>query len=140
MPSSISSASSSPPSYASVLASSQSGSISASPQTSITRSSTTSHSSPKSSSTGSLRNSFSPKSYLTVHDLYMRYAPLKSLTRSTTSQVLLPKVLPPMILKDLFNKFVPKLSTTTSEPSLLAKTATPPTPTPSPQDDPSALF
>ena len=41
-----------------------------------------SKSSPKSSSS----SFFSSKSYLTVHDLYMRYAPLSSLTKSTTSR------------------------------------------------------
>ena len=107
-------------SYALVFAS-QSGSISALIQTFITRSSTTSYSLLKSLSIGLLRNSFLPKSYLTVHDLYIRYAPLKSLTKSTTLQVLLPRVLPPITLKDLFNKFAPKVSAITLNPPSLKK-------------------
>ena len=112
-------ASSSPLLYSSVLAS-QSGLISSS-QTSITRSSFT-------TSLSSVTSSFLLKPYLTMHDLYVRYIPLKFLTKSITPQVSLLRVLPPIILKDLFNKFIPKLSIIIPEPSLLAKMATLSTP------------
>ena len=134
MPSSTSSVSSSSPSYASVLAS-QSGSISSS-QTSITRSSSTSSLTSCGSSTSS--SSFSPKSYLTVHDLYMRYAPLKFLTKSTT-QVSLPRVLPRMTLKDLYLKFSPKQSPKqAAQNEELTKITTAPPSSPPPQPNPSS--
>ena len=44
------------------------------------------------------------KSYLTIYNLYIRYAPLKSLIGPVKVLVLI-KVLPHLILKDLFNKF-----------------------------------
>ena len=130
MPSSTCSSSSSSPSYSSVLksrpgSSSRSSSIS---RSSITSCSSSSYSSLSSSTTSS--SSFSPKSHLTVHDLYMRYAPLKSLTstKSTTPQVSPPRVLPPMTLQDLLNKFAPKLSATPLDPPSSAKTASPQSP------------
>ena len=58
----------------------------------------------------------------------MRYAPLKSLTKSTTLQVSLPRVLPPIILKDLFNKFVLKVSAITLNPPSLKKQSPAPQP------------
>ena len=124
MPSSLSStclASSSPLLYVSVLAS-QSGSISASPQTSITRSSSI-------TSLSLLASSFSPKSYLTIYDFFIRYTFLKSLIKSITPiKVLLPRVLLPIILKDLFNKFALKISIITLNPPLSAKIPSPPAP------------
>ena len=109
----MSSASTSPPFYSSILKSTP-GPLSRS--SSISRSGSN-------TSLSSSTSSFSPQSYLTVHDLYMHYAPLKSLTKATL-QVSLSKLLPPMKLKDLFNKFAPKMGATPSDP---------PTPPP-PQD------
>ena len=74
-------------------------------------------------------SSFLPRPYLTIHDLYMRFAPLKSLTSTTSTmsfQVSLPKVLPPMTLKDLFNRFAPKASAIPLNPPAIAKS--PPAP------------
>ena len=77
---------------------------------------------------------FSPKPYLTIHDLYMRFAPLSSLTKATMSKVSLPvslpRVLPPMTLKDLFNRFAPKASATPLNPSLTANPSAPQSKTP----------
>ena len=74
---------------------------------------------------------FLPKPYLTIYDLYMRFAPLSSLTKSTmSSAVSLPvsllRVLPPMILKDLFNRFAPKASATPLNSPLAANPPAPP--------------
>ena len=68
---------------------------------------------------------FSPRPYLTIYDLYMRFAPFSSFIKSIMSKVLLlvslPRVLLPMILKDLFNRFVPKASAILLNLSLTAK-------------------
>ena len=95
--------------YSSALKSTPSKSILESPQTSITKSNSTLLLSSLSLFTlcGLLTSSFLLKSYLTIHDLYMKYAPLKSLTKPT-SQVLLPRVLPRITLKDLYLKFSTK--------------------------------
>ena len=97
------------------------------------------------SSASSRASCFSPKPYLTIHDLYMRFAPLSSLTKATMSAVSLPvslpRVLPPMTLKDLFNRFAPKASaiplnppSAPSPPAPQSKTSlAPPAPQPSPQ-------
>ena len=45
-----------------------------------------------------------------MYDLYVRYIPLKSFTKLIILQILLLRVLPPIILKDLFNKFALKTS------------------------------
>ena len=71
------------------------------------------------SSASSPASYFSPKPYLTIHDLFIRYAPLSKLTNALITpsvKVSLPRVLPPMILKDLFDKFVPKASVTPLNP------------------------
>ena len=89
------------PSSSTLLAkhASQSGSLTS--QTPPSESSSTSHS------------SFSLKPYLTLHDLYVRYAPLSTLTKRTLLSATPPKVmvLPPMTLKDLYMKFSAKGST-----------------------------
>ena len=74
---------------------------------------------------------FSPKPYFIIHNLYIRFAPLSSLTKSTISSavllpVSLPRVLPPMTLKDLFNRFAPKASAIFLNPPAAAKS--PPAP------------
>ena len=118
-----SSASSSPPSYASVLKSIPGSSLRLS---FITRSSITFCSLSSYLLLSSSTSSFLPKLYLTVYNLYIRYAFFLSLTKSTASaKVLLLRVLPPMIFKDLFNKFIPKTSATFSDPPSSAKTTTP---------------
>ena len=61
-------------------------------------------------STSTSTSGFSPKPYLTLHDLYIRYAPLASLTSASLFKVSPPKVLPLMTLKDLFKKFASKPS------------------------------
>ena len=76
---------------------------------------------------------FSPKPYLTIYDLYMRFAPLTSLTKSTISSavllpVLLPRVLPPITLKNLFNRFTPKASAIPQNPPAIVKLQVPPAP------------
>ena len=58
---------------------------------------------------------FLPRPYLTIHNLYIRFISLSSLTKSIISSkvsllVLLLRVLPPIILKDLFNRFALKSS------------------------------
>ena len=67
---------------------------------------------------------FLPRPYLTIHNLFIRYAPLSKLTNALiipSFKVLLPKVLLPIILKDFFNRFTPKASATPLNPSLTAK-------------------
>lgn len=65
----------------------------------------------------------------------MRYAPLSSLTKSTTSQVSLPRVLPPMTLQELFNKFAP----TTSPATLHSPSTASDPPSPPPSQSPAPL-
>ena len=67
---------------------------------------------------------FLPRLYLTIHNLFIRYAPLSKLTNTLITpsfKVLLPKVLPLIILKDLFNRFVLKASAIPLNLSLTAK-------------------
>ena len=81
-----------------------------------------------STSKGLLRSYFSPKSYLTIRDLYMRYAPFNTLTKSRSiilfsKKLRKPRVLPLMTLEDLFNKFAPNLRATPLNLPLVAKHA-----------------
>ena len=46
---------------------------------------------------------YKPRTYLTVDDLYMRYAPLKSIKRSTRTRPV--TVLPTLTVKDLYKRF-----------------------------------
>ena len=98
---SASSASISSPSYSAALLKPNPGSLIMSQNLPLRSSSTTSPSFIRSTSTFT---GFSPKLYLTLHNLYIRYVPLKSLT-SASFRVSTPKILPRMTLKDLFNKF-----------------------------------
>ena len=58
-------------------------------------------------------SSFLLKSYLTIYNLYIRYAPFKSLINTisiTSFKMSLLRVLPPMTLQNLFIKFALKTS------------------------------
>ena len=80
-----------------------------------------------STSKGLLRSYFSPKLYLIICDLYMRYAPLNTLTKSRSITLFSKKarlrVLPLITLEDLFNKFAPNLRAIPLNPPLVAKPA-----------------
>lgn len=55
-----------------------------------------------------------PRNYLTIDDLYMRYAPLKSITSSATRPTSPRVTLPTMTMQDLFEKFQEKTSSNTA--------------------------